>query len=187
MSRVSLGTWRIVIIVALVVTGVAVLANGFNDEAASGVVPTSSGSVSGTPTATNEPSEPASPSQAETPTETPPPQKKADVPIAVFNGTDVTGLAGAAWETLTGAGYASAQQPTNAPAQGAETTIVYYRGGESAAQNKSDATYIAKKYFDFDQGPAKVEELRSVFDDVLAPTAQVAIVVGQDYADSIAA
>jgi hypothetical protein len=186
MTRVSLGTWRIVIIVALVVTGVAVLANGFNDEAASGVLPTPSASVGG-PTATNEPSEPASPTETESPTETPPPQKKADVPVAVFNGTVVPGLAASAWDLLTGAGYASAQEPADAPAQGAETTTVYYRGGESAPQNKADATYIAKKYFDFGQGPAKVEELRSVFDDVLAPTAQVAVVVGQDYADSIAA
>lgn len=187
MSRVSLGTWRIVIIVALVVSGVAVLANGFNDEATSVALPTPSVSVGPSPTETNEPSEPASPSETGSPAETPPPQKKADVPIAVFNGTVVSGLAASAWELLTGAGYASAQEPADAPAQDAETTTVYYRGGESAAQNKADATYIAKKYFDFGEGPAKVEELRTVFEDVLAPTAQVAIVVGQDYADSIAA
>jgi hypothetical protein len=186
MGRMSLGTWRIVIIVALVVSGVAVLANGFADEATSVALPTPSGSVP-SPTETNEPSEPASPSETQGPTETPPPQKKADVPIAVFNGTLVPGLAASAWEVLTGAGYTSAQEPADAPAQDAETTTVYYRGGESAAQNKADATYIAKKYFTFDQGQAKVEELRTVFQDVLTPTAQVAIVVGQDYADSIAA
>ena len=80
----NLSTGRILIIVALVVAGLAVLANGFLDDGATVAAPSGSASPSGTgsttPPATDTPS----------PTATPAPQTKGVIIIAL-NGTDVTG------------------------------------------------------------------------------------------------
>jgi hypothetical protein len=173
---VNLGTARIVVIVALVVAGAVVLANGFPDN---GQAAAPLGST--TPSQSTSPSTPISPS--ETPTQTPSPQAAADVTFMALNGTEVTGAGAAAQTLLTNHGYVSAQDATNAPSQGVQTTTVYYRGGQAASQNKSDATQIAHKYF---QG-ADVKKLDTSLEGVVPAMAMIVVVVGQDYADTLAA
>ena len=175
----NLGTSRIVIIVALVAAGAFVLVSGFDDSSgASGASPTTT-----TPTQTSSPppSESSSPS-GEPATTTPPPQT-TDVLIAVMNGTDVANLAQDAQDMLTSDGYVAPDVPTNAPTQGVQTTTVYYRKGDNQAQNKSDATYLAETYFP----DSKVDVLGPGFETDVSGTVTIVVVVGQDYADAVAA
>jgi hypothetical protein len=173
---VNLGTARIVLIVALVVAGAVVLANGFPD----------SGEAAG-PVGSSSPSPPASPSASDTsspsqePTQTPSPQKPGDVTFMALNGTEVTGAGAAAEQLLTQDGYVSAATAADAPSKGVATTTVYYRGGQDAAQNKSDATEIATKYFQ----DADVKKIDTSLEGVVPSTAMIVVVVGQDYADSL--
>jgi hypothetical protein len=99
-----------------------------------------------------------------------------------LNGTEVSGAASAAQDKLTNKGYvAVAGSPDDAPSKGVETTTIYYRGGQDAAQNKSDATEIADKYF---QG-ADIKKLDTSLEGIVPPEAMIVVVVGQDYADSL--
>jgi hypothetical protein len=176
---VSLGTGRIVVIVALVVGGVALLANGFSDAAPNVAAP--SGTQSTTPTATTTPT--TGPTATDSPVSTPAPLPPAKVVIAVFNGTTALGLAAQGQLTLTDAGYkAGPGSPANSPVPGVQKTVVYFRTGTSAdaAQNQSDAQAIADKYF---KG-AKVLELGPDYETAVDKTVQVVVVLGQDYADA---
>jgi hypothetical protein len=175
MAPVNLGTGRIVVIVALLVVGAAVLANGFADGGSAlqpGGGPSGSAAASETPSGS--PSGSASPTAAQTPA----PQDPSEVLTQVFNGTNVTGLGATAQALLEGKGYTINAEAQDAPAKPVPKTIVYYRGGADAAQNESNATRMAKKYF---KG-AKVEELDPTIDDLVAPKTQVVVVVGDDYA-----
>ena len=164
----NVGLARLVVILALVVGGVVVLATGFSGGAASLA---GSGGVSGSPSASASTHPPATP--------TPSPQTTG-VKIAVFNGTSTTGIAAQAQQTLEKAGYVSAQPPADSPIKPITKTIVYYRGGASTAQSRSNAVYLADKYFP----GAKVSELASSFNS-LAKGAELAIVLGSDYAKSV--
>ena len=171
----NLGTARIIVIVALVVAGAVVLANGFPDSGEAAA-----------PAASSTPSQTASPSSTTTPSQTPAsptpePQAPKDVTFMALNGTEVTGAGAAAEQLLTQKGYVSAQTAADAPSKGVQTTTVYYRGGQGADQNKSDATEIAAKYF---QG-ADVKKLDTSLEGVVPTTAMIVVVVGQDYADSL--
>jgi hypothetical protein len=177
---VNSGTWRIVIIVALVVTGVAVLANGFVDQGAA-VAQTAS---SPAPSATGS----AGPTQTDTPTDAAPPAEAPEpetrgVLIKVFNGTDVTGLAGEVQERLEADGYVAPEDAADAPIKGVRRTTVYYRAGDNDAQGKVNAQYVSKTYFNND---ARVEVLSAVYEDEVTNPVQIAIVVGEDYAASTA-
>jgi hypothetical protein len=172
---VNLGTARIVVIVALVVAGAVVLANGFSDTGEVAAAP--SGSVS--PSQTTSPSSPTSPSQQQT--QTPAPQAPGDVTFMALNGTEVTGAGAAAQQKLVADGYVSAQDAVDAPSKGVATTTIYYRDDANAAQNKSNATKIAKKYF----GKAPVQKLDTSLEGVVPPAATVVVLVGQDYADTL--
>jgi hypothetical protein len=172
---VNLGTARIVVIVALVVAGAVVLANGFPDSGATVTAP--SGTQS--PPGSSSPSTTTSPSQQ--PTSTPSPQAPKDVSFMALNGTEVPGAAAAAESLLTQDGYQSAAIAADAPSKGVATTTIYYRGGQDAAQNKSDATYIADTYF----SGADVKKLDTSLQDVVPATASIVVLVGQDYADSL--
>jgi cytoskeletal protein RodZ len=173
---VNLGTARIVVIVALVVAGAVVLANGFPDDGEAATTPAPSSSVS----PTSSPS--TSPSPTEQPTETPSPQAPKDVTFMALNGTETTGAGAAAQELMTQDGYVAVpESPDDAPSKGVETTAVYYRGGQDAEQNKSDATSIADAYF---QG-ADIKKLDTSLQDVVPDTANIVVVIGQDYADSL--
>jgi len=180
MGAVNLGTARILIVVALVAAGAVVLANGFEDEPST---------TSASPSASASPTEPgASPTSSETasptdePSATPPPVTEG-VAIVVLNGTSVPGLAAQAQDMLKGEGYVAPTDPGNAPQPGVEVTTVYYRPGDNAAQNKADATYISETFFP----GSNVDKLGPTFDDIVVNSVTVAIVIGQDYAESVAA
>jgi hypothetical protein len=179
MAPVNLGTGRIVVIVALLVVGAAVLANGFADGS-SGLQP--GGGPSGSAVATETPTGTTTGTSSPTAAQTPAPQDPSEVLIQVFNGTTVTGLGGTAQMFLEGKGYTANGDAQDAPSKPVPKTIVYYRGGASAAQNESNATHMAKKYF---KG-AKVQELDPEFDTLVGKRTQVVVVVGDDYAATIA-
>jgi len=174
MRAVNLGTARIVIIVALVVAGAAVLANGF---------PETGGSVAGPSAGTSPSGSPSTP--ATSPTTTPPPAgpspETTGVTFQALNGTDVPGAAGAAQDLLTKDGYVAPGTPADAPSKGVAKTTIYYRAGTGGPQNKSNATYIADTYFH----GASVKKLDPSLETVVPPSATVVIVVGQDYAQSL--
>jgi LytR cell envelope-related transcriptional attenuator len=172
MWRVNLGAGRIVVIVALVVGGIAVLINGFSG----GSSPVSSATSGGPSTPTSS----TTPSGTPAPTATPSPQVDG-VMIAVFNGTTTTGLGGQGQQMLTNAGYVAPTDAMNAPTTGIATTTVYYRGGAAAAQNKSNAAFMIKKHF---KG-GKVALLGSEFATLVPKEVQLAVVLGQDYADKV--
>ena len=170
MGRVNLGTARIVIILALAAGGIAVLANGF----ASGAVAPPSGGGGSETTSPSESSPTNSPTQP--PKVTPSPQIEG-VLIAVFNGTNETGLAAEVQQLLEADGYVAAQDPADADPKPVPKTIVYFRGGADAAQNRSNARYIADTYFD----GAKVSLLDQELAVDIAAEAQAIIIVGVDY------
>jgi hypothetical protein len=166
---VNTGTIRIAIVVALVAVGALVLTNGFADT----------GSVAGPPAGGSSPSstDSSSPTATNTPppaVETPDPNAPKDTIVAVFNGTETTGLAGIVAEDLTGDGYELGQDPGDVPSKPVDKTVVYFVGGADAAQNKSDATALAGKHF---KG-AKVKELSPDLGVELDKAVQVVVVVG---------
>ena len=172
----NLSTGRVLIIVALVVAGLAVLANGFLDDGATVATPSGSAAPSSS-TSTPPPS-----SGTSSPTATPAPQTKG-VLIIALNGTDTTGAGAAAQDLLVSDGYKEVQPATDAPVSGVKKTTVYYRDDENAAQNLADATYIADTYFD----GAPVKKLDPSFSEVVPDSVTVAIVVGEDYASTLTA
>jgi LytR cell envelope-related transcriptional attenuator len=178
MARVNLGTGRIIVIVALVVAGLAILANGFSDGASvaapgGGTVVSPTGSASVTPSAGTSHTVSASP--------LPDPQQPDQVTVAVFNGTSAAGLAAQGDQTLTDAGYVSGQVPADSPVKPIAKTTIYYRTGPKAAQNQADAQEIADTLF---KG-AKVAELGADFESVVDKSVQVVVVLGQNYADKV--
>ncbi|MEO8477002.1 MAG: LytR C-terminal domain-containing protein [Actinomycetota bacterium] len=173
----NLGTGRIVVIVALLVVGAAVLANGFADSFSAlepGSTPSSSSVASQTPS--------GSPTGSTGPTTPQTPEPQVDgVLIQVFNGTTVTGLGGTAQTLLETKGYTINAGALDAPSKPVTRTIVYFRGGTASAQNESNATFLAKKSF---KG-ADVQELDPTIDDLVKKSTQVVVVVGDDYAATI--
>lgn len=184
----NLGTWRIVIIVVLVVTGVAILANGFDDADPAFAAPTATGAPSPDGEGDGATDSPAPSDAPDDPTPTPPPRTSA-VLVKVFNGTTVTGLAGVVHDDLVAADYVAPNEPANAPTEGVTRTRVYFRGGPNAEQNRADATYVAETFLRETIGRMpKVEELSSIYTVEFVPnTVTVVVLVGQDYADAIAA
>ncbi len=170
MGRVNLGTARIVIILALAAGGIAILANGFGSAAV--VLPPTGAGGSGTGSPSSSPS--SSPTQP--PKQTPSPKIKG-VQIAVFNGTNEAGLAAQVQQVLEADGYVAAQGPADAASKPVPKTIVYFRGGSNAAQNRSDAKYVADTYF----SGARVAVLDQTLGANIAASAQVVIIVGVDY------
>jgi LytR cell envelope-related transcriptional attenuator len=169
---VNLGTARVVIIVALVVVGVAVLANGFTDV--SGAVG-ASGGPSGTGSGSVTPSQTPSNRRSSAPS----PQQNG-VLIMVLNGTDSTGLAADVQDALENKGYVAPNPPGNSPVPGVEQSTVYFRTGQQEDQNHADAQYLAETYLD----DAAVQRLGPVFDEIVPNTVTVVVVIGQDYADA---
>lgn len=172
MGRVNLGTARIVIILALAVGGIVVLANGFG----SGAIVTPPTGAAGSDTASPSGSSPTS-SPSQPPKETPSPQIEG-VQIAVFNGTNETGLAAQVQQLLEADGYVAAQDPADADSKPVPKTIIYFRAGADAPQNRSNARYIADTYFD----GARVAVLDPELAAGIADSAQAIIIVGVDYA-----
>lgn len=178
MGAVNLGTGRMIVIVALLVVGAVVLANGFADG--SGALGPA-GQLSATSVASDTPS--GSPTGSSSPSAAPTPAPQVDgVLIQIFNGTTVTGLGATAQAFLEGKGYTINGDALDAPSKPVTKTIVYFRGGPAAAQNESNAVFMAKKSF----GGAKVQELDAAIDDQVDKQTQLVVVVGDDYAATIA-
>ena len=173
------GTVRIVIIVALLVTGGLLLANGFADPVTAAAGPTTDDGASPTP------SSPASPDVTDTPTPpTPPPpdpQAPKETSITVYNGTDSLGLAGIVLDDLRRDGYAVGQEAKDALQKPVEETVVYYVGGADAEQNEVNAAALAEKYYP----DAKVKELDPAYRGVVEKDVQVLVMLGvNDVPDS---
>jgi LytR cell envelope-related transcriptional attenuator len=180
MPGVNIGTARIVIIVALVVAGVAILWNGFGD-AGSGALPDGGGGATTGATGSTGPTGSVSPSDSSSPTpqDTPSPQIEG-VTVQVFNGTNETGLAAEVQQSLQNDGYSAPADPGNVPSAPVAQTVVYFRGGADRAQNRSDATYLAETYFP----SAKVKVLSEDVADV-DPSVNVVVILGVDYLESL--
>jgi hypothetical protein len=165
---VNPGVARLVIVVALVVGGISVLANGFGDEAASAppraTTPTTSPTES--PTPTQAPREDVSPTQD-------------GVLVQVLNGTSEAGMAGDFQILLDDEGYLQAGEPADAPDKPVIDSIVYFRrdaGARQRAQNRADAQLLADTYLE----GATVELLPASYEGVVSETANVVVVLGED-------
>ena len=169
----NLSTGRVLVIVALIVVGLAVLANGFSDSGSTGAALTPTPSGGGHTTSTTPPPTSAPPSP------TPAPQTK-NVLFMAMNGTDVPGAGAAAQTKLTDAGYVAATPAIDAPTSGIKKTIVYYRDDENAPQNLSNANYVAQHYFKH----ALVKPLDPSMQGV-PKSATLVVVVGEDYAQQL--
>lgn len=165
-------TIRFVLIAALVVGGVVVINQAFPEGGSNG----GSGQVpdgGGVPVATG-PTTPTGPTGETAPT----PDGNIASPtitgttIAVFNTTDVTGLAGDLNDQLVEDGYTEGQTPGDAPFS--QDTRIFYR----SAKDQIEAERIANTYFKkLDVIPAKLPAGEDVDRGV-----QVAIFLGNDYA-----
>ena len=174
----NLSTGRVLVVVALVVAGLAVLANGFGNDGTSAATttPTISPSRGASPTETSPPA------STPPPTETPAPNKKG-VLFQALNGTTVTGAGAAAQDRLTAAGYTKVADATDAPAQDVTRTTIYFRPDDTG-QNESDATYVAEQYF---KGAA-VKKLNTEIENAgIEQSAAIVVVVGSDWATKITA
>jgi hypothetical protein len=155
-----------VIVAALVLTGVAVLVNGFSD-----------GTSQAAP----------SPSTSATPTESPSPTAKPDDDVVgqknafvqVFNGTNSPGAAADFLVKLMNDGYFQAGEPEDAPEKPVLDSIVYYRTDNTEEQNQADAALLARDYL---PETTSVEKLPPEFVDIVDPTADVIVVLGEDVA-----
>jgi hypothetical protein len=174
---VNLSTGRVLIIVALIVAGLAVLANGFADSGPTvAATPTGSPSVGRISTETQPP---ASSTSSPTPTQTPAPNKTG-VPFMALNGTDVPGAGAAAQTMLTQDGYDSVATAADVVNKPVPKTTIYFRPDHSG-QNEADATYVSKKYFD----GSSVKKLNTEIQGVVPDEAAIVVVVGVDWATKI--
>jgi hypothetical protein len=169
---VNPGIARLAIIIALVVGGIAVLANGFSEE---GVAVTPDGSS--TPSPTETPS----------PTVTPPPSivpNQEGVLVQVLNGTSRPGYAADFQDTLVNTGgYLAAGDPGDAPNKPVVDSIVYYRADRNKAQNQADAQLLSDQYL----GGVPVERLPADLAnaDAVDPATDVLVLLGEDQAGAV--
>ena len=173
MARVNLSPARLIVLVALVVGGVAVLLNGFDTDgdvaAVGGTSPSPSVVLSTSPTPTTTP----------TPTDaanTPEPEVDG-VTFVVLNATSAAGLAAEVQQMLEDEGYTKGAEAANAPTTGVAKTTVYFRGGADAAQNESNATNMAEEFLD----GAEVKLLGAEFESAVPEDTQLVVVIGADY------
>jgi LytR cell envelope-related transcriptional attenuator len=169
---VNPGVTRLLIVVALVVGGVVVLAQGFDAESAA--PPTSP--------------EPTTPPPENSPSPTPRDENGGEVVgqtdgvlVQVLNGTFTPGLAGDFALTLENDGYLRGGEPGDAPDKPIVDTVVYFRNDDSAAQNEADARLLAETYLTSD---VPVERLPREYqpEAVTDPAADVIVVLGEDAA-----
>lgn len=163
------GIARLAIIIALIVGGVAVLANGFSDE---GVAATPDDSSTPSPTQTPSPSR--SPQASIVP-------NQEGVLVQVLNGTSTAGYAGDFQDMLVDTGgYLAAGDPGDAPNKPVVDSIVYFRPGEEAAQNRADAQLLSEEYL----GGVPVERLPADLANsgVVESETDVLVLLGEDQA-----
>ena len=161
------GVARLAIVVALVIGGVAVLANGFSEretKAAPGDSPS--------PTASESPSPTRSPQPSVVP-------NQEGVLVQVLNGTSQPGYAGDFQIMLEEqGGYLRAGEPADAPTKPVVDSIVYFRRDANTAQNRADAKLLSDTYL----GGVPVEPLPADLRDVVNRSADVVVVLGVDQA-----
>jgi hypothetical protein len=157
---------RLAIVVALVIGGVALLANGFSDGesvAAPGVSPS--------PTPTDSPTPSPSPQPSLVP-------NQEGVLVQVLNGTSRAGYAGDFQILLEEEGYLRAGEPADAPDKPVLDSIVYFRRDDNRAQNRADAQLLSETYL----GGVPVKAMPASLEDAVAESADVVVVLGEDQA-----
>ena len=170
-------TLRFAIIVALVIGGIVVIDQAFpalssgDGGDGGGTVPITGGTVGGT----GETGTTGGTTTGETGNEPATSPQVVGVRIAVFNGTEVSGLAGETQSRLKDEGYIATQDPADAPAQYPVTTIYY-----NAPKDKVEADYLANSFFKKLDG-VEVIRLQPGTGDI-DPSTQLAIFLGSDYA-----
>ena len=164
------GVTRLVIVLALVVGGIVVLAQGFGEETVAA------------PTSSPEPTVSESPSPSPTPDQGEIVGQKDGVLVQVLNGTFTPGLAGDFQLTLEEEGYLRGGEPGDAPDKPIVDTLVYFRNDDHAEQNEADAKLLAKDYLN----DAAVEQLPRTYRDenVTNPAADVIVILGEDMAEA---
>ncbi|MGH2679504.1 MAG: LytR C-terminal domain-containing protein [Actinomycetota bacterium] len=161
------GVARLAIVIALVIGGVAVLANGFADRGSAAAPEGPS-----TPTPSQTPSPSRSPRASIVP-------NQEGVLVQVLNGTSRAGFAGDFQILLEEEGnYLRAGEPGDAPDKPVVDSIVYFRRDDSAAQNRADAGLLSETYL----GGVSVEPMPAAIADVVSETADVVVVLGEDQA-----
>ena len=161
------GVSRLAIVIALVIGGVALLANGFSDGE---TVAAPRGSSSPTPSET--PSPARSPQQSIVP-------NQQGVLVQVLNGTTKPGLAADFQATLVDqGGYLEAGTPGDAPDKPVVDSVVYFRQDNNKAQNRADAQLLSETYL----GGIAVKPLPASLTDVVSASADVIVVLGEDQA-----
>ncbi|MBI3648051.1 MAG: LytR C-terminal domain-containing protein [Actinobacteria bacterium] len=170
------GITRIVIVAALAVAGFAVLVSGFSGA----------GSISaGGPGGETAVSPSVSVSVSKSPKTSLSPHRAKKIDFFVLNGTTAVGVAGAEEQRLSAQGLTPALNAAgfaadDAPSKPVTKTVVYFRGGAAAAQNRADAQWVADTFY---KG-APVRELAPIYaTGTLVPAAaNVVIVIGNDRA-----
>jgi len=164
---VNPGIARLAIVLALLIGGVAVLANGFTDE---GAAAPPDGSTTTSPTQTPSPSR--SPSASIVPFQ-------EGVLVQVLNGTSRPGYAATFQQMLVDVGgYLEAGDPGDAPDKPIVDSIVYFRADEDKLQNQANAELLSETYL----GGVSVERLPADLanSDLIDAAADVVVVLGED-------
>jgi LytR cell envelope-related transcriptional attenuator len=169
---VNPGIARLAIVIALVIGGVAVLANGFDDEGvAAPPDPSTSQSPTGTPTPSRSPQASVVPNQK-------------GVLVQVLNGTSRAGYAADFQEMLVDLGeYLPAGDAGDAPDKPIVDSIVYFRADDNKAQNQADAQLLSDEYL----GGVPVQRLPADLADseAIDAAADVVVVLGEDQAGEL--
>ncbi|MBA3738420.1 MAG: LytR C-terminal domain-containing protein [Actinobacteria bacterium] len=161
------GVARLAIVIALVIGGVALLANGFADGESAAAPPGDSPSPS--------PSESPSPSRSPQPSLVP---NQEGVLVQVLNGTSQAGYAGDFQILLEEEGYLRAGEPADAPDKPVLDSIVYFRRDDNRAQNRADAQLLSETYL----GGVPVKPMPASLESAVAESADVVVVLGEDQA-----
>lgn len=160
------GISRLAIVIALVIGGVALLANGFSE----GTTVTAPGD-SPSPTPSDSPSPSRSPQASIVP-------NKDGVLVQVLNGTSKAGYAGDFQILLEEEGYLRAGEPADAPDKPVLDSIVYFRQDDHKAQNRADAQLLSETYL----GGVAVKPLPKDLADVVSESADIVVELGEDQA-----
>jgi len=165
---VNPGVSRLAIVIALVIGGVALLANGF--------------SAGKTVAAPGDPQSPT-PSESSSPSRSPQPSivpNKDGVLVQVLNGTSTAGYAGDFQILLEEEGYLRAGEPADAPDKPVLDSIVYFRQDAKKAQNRADAQLLSDTYLG--GVPVKPLPKDGPLADIVSESADIVVVLGEDQA-----
>jgi len=169
---VNPGIARLAIVIALVIGGVAVLANGFEEQG-----------VAAPPAPSTSPSPTGKPSPSPSPQASIVPNQKG-VLVQVLNGTSRAGYAADFQEMLVDVGeYLPAGDAGDAPDKPILDSIVYFRADGNKAQNEADAQLLSDEYL----GGVPVQRLPADLADsgAIEDAADVVVILGEDQAGEL--